>query len=592
MEIHIKSSSIETTNGGAYQFGNCRLEADGRLLRESQELHLAPKELQALRILLESAGRVVSPLELKRQLWGNIHVTADSIPRCISSLRSALLPDEYIQTVYKRGYRLTVPVARLESSPSLTPLRIAILPFDSKHNAAQHLGPAIAEEIIAILAEHRSNFGGRISVLARDSVFALAHQGHTAQQVGQILSAQLALTGSLHAAPDHYRLRVEAVRVADAAQLWVEDFLVPQTRVAGPESEIVDRILARLGFDIFSLSAPAESLRTEAVNSARRDAYEAYRRGRLAALAPLRHRQLEGLQDLLRAVELDPALIPAHIELVNAFITRAYCGFISPAVAAEQARRIARAIPDHSNGNAALLPALGWIRFHMDHNLEGAMRAFEQSADLDYDPRVSRARVMFALSRHRFREAVELLESALRFDPFAPWQHARLAWAWHLAGDADRGLEQANHALKLFPDHEGVLFYAAIILAYAGEAERALQITSALTQRYPHFDLAFALHGYALACAGRKTEAAEIVERLQWLGREHYVSSSFTPAILVKLGNREAALAELRISEEARCPWFFQMLADPRLNDLRDMPDFKRMIGYLRAMDATLAQPS
>ena len=579
---------IETKDAPVYLFGSYRLEGDGRLLRENQELHLPPKELQALRVLLENAGRIVSPLELKTELWGNIHVTADSIPRCISSLRSALLPDEYIQTVYKRGYRLTVPIERVDSSPLPAPLRIVILPFISVHGAPGHLGPAIAEEIIARLADQGRNF--RFSVLARDSVFALAQQGHTAQKVGQILSAQLALTGSLHAVPDHYRLRVEAVRVADAVQLWVEDFLVSRAEVAGPENEIVERILARLGLHSLNLSASAEAPHLQPADPVRRDAYEAYRRGRLASLTPLRHHHLEGLQDLLRAVELDPTLVSAHIDLVNAFITRAYCGFLSPGVAAEQARRIARGVPNHSDGNAAILPAIGWIRFHLDHNLDGALRAFEQSADLDYDPCVSRSQVMFALSRHRFHEAIELLESALRFDPFAPWQHARLAWAWHLAGDAERSLHQADHALKLFPDHEGVLFYAAIILAYAGETQRALEITNSLTRSFPHFDLALALHGYALACAGRKEEAAEIVERLQWLGREHYVSSSFTPAILVKLHRRDAALAELRLAEEARCPWFFQMLADPRLKELHEMPDFKRMLGYLRALEASATQ--
>lgn len=586
-----KSLSIETKDNLLYLFGSYRLESDGRLLRDNQELHLAPKELQALRILLENAGRIVTPIELKKALWGDIHVTADSVPRCISSLRSAMHPDECIQTVYKRGYRLTVPVERIDSSPSHAPLRIVILPFTSGRNAPEHLGPAIAEEIIARLASLHGNTHHRFSLLARDSVFALAQKGHTAQQVGQALSADIALTGSLRALPDNYRLRVEAVRVADAAQLWVEDLIVPQARVAGPETEIADRILARLGAGGVSTSA-FEPSQLDPMDQTRHDAFEAYRRGHSATHAPLRHRSLDGLQDLLRAIELDPTLVLAHIDLVNAFITRAYCGFLSPAVASEQARRIARAVPDHPAGNSAILPALGWIRFHLDHNLDGALRAFEQSADLDYDSWTSRSRVMFALSRHRFAEAIELLESALRFDPYAPWQHARLAWAWHLAGDAERSLQQASRALQLFPDHEGVGFYSIPVLAYGGEVERALEISASLTHRFSHFDIALALHGYALACANRDDEAAEIVERLQWLGREHYVSSSFTPAILVKLGNPDAALAELRLAEEARCPWFFQMLADPRLNELHDLPEFKRMLGYLRAMEAAATKTS
>jgi hypothetical protein len=33
----------------------------------------------------------------------------------------------------------------------------------------------------------------------------------------------------------------------------------------------------------------------------------------------------------------------------------------------------------------------------------------------------------------------------------------------------------------------------------------------------------------------------------------------------------------LRAAEQARCPWFFSMLADPRLASLQNHPDFLQM---------------
>ncbi len=63
-------------------------------------------------------------------------------------------------------------------------------------------------------------------------------------------------------------------------------------------------------------------------------------------------------------------------------------------------------------------------------------------------------------------------------------------------------------------------------------------------------------------------EARSILERLQWLSRERFVLSSFTATICVALGDIEGALAELQTASESRCPWFFQMLADPRLEPL------------------------
>jgi hypothetical protein len=73
---------------------------------------------------------------------------------------------------------------------------------------------------------------------------------------------------------------------------------------------------------------------------------------------------------------------------------------------------------------------------------------------------------------------------------------------------------------------------------------------------------------------------------LQWLGRERFVSTAFNPAAYVALGDHQAALAELRATGQNRCPWFFQMLADPRLKPLHGYPEFKEMRALLTRMEA------
>ena len=145
-------------------------------------------------------------------------------------------------------------------------------------------------------------------------------------------------------------------------------------------------------------------------------------------------------------------------------------------------------------------------------------------------------------------------------------------------------------ALSLFPEHEFTNLYAALIFAGNGEAERAAQLARDLAQRQPSFDPATSVHAYVLACAGRTNEARSMLESLQWRGRERFLLGSFIPAIHVALGDQDAAIAELRVAEEARCPWFFQMLADPRLKPLQGYPEFERMQAILPAMEADAKQ--
>ncbi len=193
---------------------------------------------------------------------------------------------------------------------------------------------------------------------------------------------------------------------------------------------------------------------------------------------------------------------------------------------------------------------------------------------------------MLALSRQRFDEAIELLRAALDVDPFAPWLHARLAWAFHLAGQSTESVRQVNHALELFPEHEGAVLYGATILAFNGEAARAVELAHGLVKSAPSFDLPSAIHAYALACDGRAVEARAILDRLQWMGRERFVLNCFSAPVHVALGDLDSAIAELEKSNEIRSPWFFQLLADPRLKPLQSRPEFEEMQSILSRMEA------
>jgi DNA-binding winged helix-turn-helix (wHTH) protein/tetratricopeptide (TPR) repeat protein len=586
-------------DGHAYSFAGFRLEADGTLWRGEAVVHLPPKELAALRLLLAHAGQVVSSAQLKNALWGDVHVTTDSVPKCLSSLRARLEPDVCILTVYKRGYRFTAEIIQAGEAPLGTPVRLAIMPFATGHSVPEHLGSAMAEETTASLSRAH---GFAVAVLARDSVFNLAQRGLTAQQIGRELKADLVLTGTLQAFSSHYRLRAEMIRVEDGTQIWVEDLLAPQNRTGVLEQELMQRLAYRLGAGVpgdrslakerddagLDISAASEAVEDSPPRHA--EAYDIFQHGRHEWRTLRRHRMQDGMQHLLRAIELDPTLISAKVDLAYLCVAQAIFGFMSPSAAADLVHRTANSIPNFPDEAEALLPALGWVNFHFDRDLPAALLAFSISAHLPHDLWTTRACSMFAVSRQRFAEAIEMLRTAIRIDPFSPWLQNRLAWTLHLDGQASVSLELIRKTIAQFPDRESTCLYGSVILAFNGEAEQGAELARNLVQDSPDFDLAGAAHAYALACAGRADEARVVLERLQWLGRERYVVRGFTPAAYVALGDHEAALAELRTMDEACCPWFFQMLADPRLKSLHGNPEFERMRAILPAMEAEVAQ--
>jgi two-component system OmpR family response regulator len=565
-----------------YRFGGFRLHADGTLSRGGTPVSLAAKELTALRLLLANRGRVVAPRELKNALWGGEHATTESVARCIASLRKHLEPEECIESVYKRGYRFSAEATVLGSLPAAFPPRLAILPFATGFGVPEYLGSSLADQ-----AGTRLNAGPHpdLSILAKDSVFALCRQGLSVREIGEQLKADLVLSGAVQGLPAHWRLHAEITRVEDGSCIWSEDRLVERTRLAGLETELVNLVIFRIGGLGLSVSASVEA-EQEAEQPTRREAYEIFTRARYDWQSLERHRMQDALQQLLHAIDMDPALTAARVDLANLCVMQAVCGFMEPQVAADIVRRFAEAAQEIPAGAEALMPALGWLRFHVERNLPAALTLFAHSAHLPHDPWTTRVRTLFALSRHRFGEAIELLESAIRRDPCSAWLQARLAWAHHLTGDAAVSHQLARTALDRFPHHEGTQIYGAMILSFQGEADRAVNVAQALAQRMPYLDAATAVHAYALAMAGCESEARVILERLQWLSRERYVMNTFAPAVYVALGEFDKALAGLRVSSNHRCPWFFQMLADPRLGPLREQPEFQAMLGELAGMEA------
>ncbi|MFZ0301638.1 MAG: winged helix-turn-helix domain-containing protein [Terracidiphilus sp.] len=569
--------SVGSTPAGrrksAYTFGKFRLETDGTLLRGEEQVQLVEGELVALRLLLEQRGKVVTHAELRRAIGQGEHVDAENVNEAIASLRERLAPEEHVQNVLKRGFRFASDADEVTGAPAAGLPHVAILPLTGEFGVADYLGGAVTEGAIDRLGRRRPTV---CTLAAKESVATLARRGLTALEIGRAMRADMVLTGTLRALPAHHRMRAEMIEVEEGRPLWTEDVLVERIHIPGLERELAELLAMRLEGGAVAISASDEPDGGGEKEPHNREAYELYQRARFEWQSLERHRMQDAVQHLGRASELDPSLTAARVDLAHLAITEAFHGYLSPAVAVDLVRHAARPGFEDSTGEA-MLPAVGWVSYHYDRDLRAALDSFERSRHLPHDPWISRARVMLALSRRRFDEAARLIHDALGADPYSAWLHARLAWTHHMAGDAAASVDAIKAALEQFPLHEGVDMYAGIILAFNGEAERAVEIAGALEHRRPYFDPATAAHAYTLAVAGRGDEARSVLERMEWMGHERYVMNSLSAAVYVALGETEHALAELRAANQARCPWFFQALADPRLAPLHKLPEFREL---------------
>lgn len=128
-----------------FTFGRFELDAYTHTLRsEGQPLAVQPRVLQTLQHLVEHAGRTRSPTELSRAL-GNSEVRASrSIPWNICQVRKVLGQaqdsNSPIETVRGKGYRVNVPVRRIEAAAGPQTTRpSSSSPFIGRHTVLADL---------------------------------------------------------------------------------------------------------------------------------------------------------------------------------------------------------------------------------------------------------------------------------------------------------------------------------------------------------------------------------------------------------------------------------------------------------------------
>src|SRR6266404_6220902 len=105
-----------------YEFGPFRLDAEKqRLLRDGEPVHLAPKSIEALIVLVQNAGELLEREALMQAVWADTFVEDANLTVAISNLRKALgqngEPAEYIETIPRVGYRFVADVRETFEEP-------------------------------------------------------------------------------------------------------------------------------------------------------------------------------------------------------------------------------------------------------------------------------------------------------------------------------------------------------------------------------------------------------------------------------------------------------------------------------------------
>ncbi len=279
--------------------------------------------------------------------------------------------------------------------------------------ATGRLADGITEDIITDLARFPD-----FEVIARNSVEAYKGKAVDIREVGRALNVGYVLEGSIQRQEGRVRITAQLIDAATGTHLWSERWDRPAEDVFAVQTEIAELVTNRLGGGT-GLVVGAERSLARRKRPENLTAYEFYLLGG-EKIEQLTFESIEeSIQLLTRAVELDPGLARAWVELYHAHS-------LSKMFGVEDVKTANEAGMDAAKRAVALDP-----RDAEAHSVLGSALA---------------ERGEFALAKASFDTSLRLAPNAFEILIFYA------GWAASL-GETERGAEMADRAIRLNPNY-------------------------------------------------------------------------------------------------------------------------------------------
>jgi TolB-like protein/Flp pilus assembly protein TadD len=512
-----------------FQFGEFRLEVvERRLTHRGEVIHLSPKALDVLVLLLRHAGHLVTKDDLLSRVWPDASVEEGILTVHISALRKALGDDTrssgYIETVPRSGYRFVAPVRREQDDRDGLPLHageasvaqegrakpidsLAVLAFAdlSPQKNQEYFCDGLADELINALTRIRG-----LRVMSRTSSFQFKGASGDVREIGKRLGVRAVLEGSVRKSGERLRVTARITDVESGFTLSSEQYDRSIAEVLEIQADIARRVVQALEVRL----SDSESRVLEKRVTADPRAYDLYLQGR-GLFHQVRYETLVKARDrFLEAINVDPSFALAHSSLADV------CSFLyqwrgrRAALLAEALSASARGLELRSD--LAEVHAARGVALALSGNLDAAEREYRTAIDLNpdmFEPHYAYARA--CVEQGRMADAARLFERAAALRPEDYQSRALLALAYvglgqperarasyetavtvgmrHVErhpddvravymvgnsliclGEVDRGLDWVERARSIDPEDGGTLYNIACAYARAGRTEQAL----------------------------------------------------------------------------------------------------------------------
>ena len=314
---------------------------------------------------------------------------------------------------------------------------VAVLPFNNYggDEATGRLADGLTEDIITDLAQFPE-----LEVVARNSTEVYKGKPVDARQVASALHVGFVLEGSIQRQNGRVRITAQLIDAKTGNHLWSERWDRPAEDVFAVQTEIAEQVTNRLGGGVGLIQAAgrAAAKRKRPENL---DAYDYYLLGTEKIEKLTKADEEEAVTLLNRAVELDPGLARAWVELYHAHVLLGVFG-VNPEsnfkAAADVAERAVRLDPSDAEAHAVFGMSLA-------DSGEIARGKAEFDTALRIAPGSSEILTFYSGYAAHFGEperGAQMVDQVMRLDPNYPmWTSNFFSQAYFMAGRYEDALK-------------------------------------------------------------------------------------------------------------------------------------------------------
>jgi TolB-like protein len=460
------------------------------------------------------------------------------------------------------------------SGKSIAVLAFADLSPDQK---SEYFADGISEEILNALAKVED-----LKVAGRTSSFYFKDKNESIQTIGRALGVANVLEGSVRKQGDRVRITAQLIEVQSGFHLWSENY----DGDLGDVFELQEQIARSITDQLRVVLATDQKRRLVPTATEQPEAYALF----LQATAIFNRRDgrrfLQGIEQLEKAVALDPAYARAHARLASMYaIASEYTSIdLDRALAgAREHAEIAMALdPSMAEPHAALARVHGAQRHYVDEQA-----AFERALLLE--PNDVTANFWFGSTLFTIgyiERANAAIDRALTREPMLP-----MALLWRGMSYSEAGDQDSAEKLLQRADDVGLALvgtgWSEVAEARGDLAEATRQLAAGTEVLFSAFPPGTAV-AFARGCYGDGPAREQVLGVIDaYLANNPEFIDGIVPYALARLGRTEQAL-QLTASRRLSHPMYLALLWGPYGKSTRSHTEFSafaRSIGFAAVWD-------